>query len=549
MGSQPVMSPAGSPSVAGGRRLEMALEQWEAQLGRENVSRDPVGLRAAETATFRTSVTVPAIVRPGSRQEVQQVLRIANEFRIPVYPVSGGGNWGYGSRVPSTSGCVLLDLGRMNRILDFSEKLAYITVEPGVTQQQVYAYLQERKSGLWMDATGASPQASLLGNAVERGFGHTPYGDHFSHVCGMEVVLPNGEVLETGFSRFEGSRTGPLHRWGVGAYLDGLFTQSNLGVVTRMSIWLMPAPEYFQAYFFSCDSPDALAPIVEALRPLRLNGTLRSTVHIANDYKVLAGMQQYPWEEAGGRTPLPKEVMKRLRKQLHFGAWNASGGLYGTRVQVAEARRLLRRALSGKVNKLKFLDQQKLRLAGRFSGLYRLLTRWDLSRALDLLRPLFGLLQGVPTDQPLASAYWRTRFPPPAAMDPDLDGCGLLWCSPVTAADGAQAEELVALAGGTLLSYGFEPAISLTMITERSLACIVSITYDRHLPGEDEKAAACYYELLRRLSAAGFYCYRMTSQSSAGLKSSPGYDGLLRSLKRNLDPNQILAPGRYQQAD
>jgi 4-cresol dehydrogenase (hydroxylating) len=335
----------------------------------------------------------------------------------------------------------------------------------------------------------------------------------------------------------------------VGAYLDGLFTQSNLGVVTRMSIWLMPAPEYFQAYFFSCDSADALAPIIEALRPLRLNGTLRSTVHIANDYKVLAGMQQYPWEEAGGRTPLPEEVMKRLRKQLHFGAWNASGGLYGTRAQVAETRRLLRRALSGKVNKLQFLDQRKLRMAGRFSGLYRMLTRWDLSRALELVRPLFGLLQGVPTDQPLASAYWRTRFPPPAVMDPNLDGCGLLWCSPVTPADGAQAEELVALAGETLLSYGFEPAISLTMITERSLACVVSITYDRHVPGEDEKASACYYELLRRLSAAGFYCYRMTCQSSAGLKSSPGYDGVLRSLKRSLDPNQILAPGRYQPAE
>jgi 4-cresol dehydrogenase (hydroxylating) len=352
-------------------------------------------------------------------------------------------------------------------------------------------------------------------------------------------------VLETGFSRFEGSRTGPLHRWGVGAYLDGLFTQSNLGVVTRMSIWLMPAPEYFQAYFFSCDSAEGLAPIVEALRPLRLSGTLRSTVHIANDYKVLSGLQQYPWEEAEGRTPLPEEVMKRLRKQLHFGAWNASGGLYGTRAQVAEARRLLRRALSGKVNKLQFLDQRKLRMAGRFSGLYRMLTGWDLSRALELVRPLFGLLQGVPTDQPLASTYWRKRFPPPAAMDPDQDGCGLLWCSPVTPADGAQAEELVALAGETLLQYGFEPAISLTMITERSLACVISITYDRHVPGEDEKASACHGELLRRLSDAGFHSYRMTSQSSAGLQPSPGYDGVLRSLKRSLDPNQILAPGRY----
>ena len=539
------MSSARSVFIGSGYHLEMALEQWRAHLGPENVILDPAGLRAAETATFGTNVTVPAIVRPGNREQVQQVLRIANEWRIPVYPVSGGCNWGYGSRVPSADDCALLDLSRMNRILDFHEDLAYITVEPGVTQQQVFAFLRERNSKLWMDATGASPKASLVGNAVERGFGHTPYGDHFSHVCGMEVVLPDGQVLETGFSRFEGSRTGPLHRWGVGAYLDGLFTQSNLGVVTRMSIWLMPAPEYFQAYFFSCDSEEALGSIVEALRPLRLTGTLRSTVHIANDYKVLSGLQQYPWEEAGGRTPLPDDVMKRLRKQLHFGAWNASGGLYGTRAQVKEARRLLRKALSGKVDKLQFLDQRKLRMAGRFSGLYRLLTGWDLSRALELVRPVFGLLQGVPTDQPLASTYWRKRFPPPAAMDPDQDGCGLLWCSPVTPADGAQAEELVALAGEIMLRHGFEPAISLTMITERSLACVISITYDRHVPGEDEKASACYRELLRRLSAAGFYCYRMTSQSSAGLQSSPGYDGVLRSLKRSLDPNHILAPGRY----
>src|SRR5260370_27620988 len=184
----------------------------------------------------------------------------------------------------------------------------------------------------------------------------------------MEVVLPGGEVMETGFSRFEGARTGSLHRWGVGAYLDGLFTQSNLGVVTRMSIWLMPAPEYFQAYFLSGDCADSLALIVEALRPLRLSGTLRSTVHIANDYKVLSGLQQYPWEEAEGRTPLPPEVMTRLRKQLHFGAWNASGGLYGTRAQVAEARRVFRAGLSRKHNKPQFLGHPELRPARPFAG-------------------------------------------------------------------------------------------------------------------------------------------------------------------------------------
>lgn len=52
-------------------------------------------------------------------------------LRVPVYPTSRGRSWGFGSRVPAADGCVLLDLGRMNRIVGFDERLAYVTVEPG----------------------------------------------------------------------------------------------------------------------------------------------------------------------------------------------------------------------------------------------------------------------------------------------------------------------------------------------------------------------------------------------------------------------------------
>jgi 4-cresol dehydrogenase (hydroxylating) len=529
--------------------LESALRDWHAALGSANVISDAGALKNAATATYASTRTIHAILRPANRNQVQLAMGVANRWGVPVYPISSGRNWGYGSRVPSADNCVLLDLGRMNRIVDYDEKLAYITVEPGVTQQQVFDFLRERGSKLWMDSTGAGPDASLIGNTLERGFGHTPYGDHFAHSCGLEIVLPTGEVMETGFARFPKARAGALHRWGVGPFVDGIFTQSNFGIVTRMSIWLMPAPEYFQAYFFRSDSPEALAPIIDALRPLRLNGTLRSTVHVVNDYKVLSGLQQYPWEEARGQVPLPPGVMQALRGKLQFGAWNASGGLYGTRAQVAEARRLLREALAGHADKLQFLDERKLRIAERFSGVYRSVTGWDLTRALELVRPVFGLLQGTPTSQPLASTYWRKKSPPPADMDPDRDGCGLLWCSPVAPADGAEATELVALASTTLLAHGFEPAISLTLVTERSLACVISITYDRHAPGEDEKAAACYRELLQKLADSGFYSYRLSSKSASAMPSSPGYDSMMRALQSSIDPNRILAPGRYQSAD
>ncbi|MBV8476021.1 MAG: FAD-dependent oxidoreductase, partial [Acidobacteria bacterium] len=129
--------------------------------------------RNMEVATFATWQRVPAILRPANRNQVQECFRIANRFGTPLYPISSGKNWGYGSRVPPADGCSILDLSRLNRIIDFNEDLGSVTVEPGVTQRRLHQFLRERGSLLWMDATGSSPECSLIGNAMERGFGHT----------------------------------------------------------------------------------------------------------------------------------------------------------------------------------------------------------------------------------------------------------------------------------------------------------------------------------------------------------------------------------------
>ncbi len=526
--------------------VQAAMLQWESVLSPENLITNEEQLHAAATATFPIDLRIPAILRPATREQIQQCLRIATKFGIPVYPVSSGKNWGYGSAAPASDGCVLLDLSRMNRILDFNEDLGFVSVEPGVTQAQLLDFLRSRNSRLWIDATGSSPGCSLIGNTIERGFGHTPYGDHFGNVCGFEIVLATGEKLETGAARFPGSPAAPVYRWGLGPSLDGLFTQSNFGVVTRMTFWLMPAPECFQAFFFRCDQDEGLSAIVDALRRLRMSGTLRSSIHVGNDYKVLAGMQQYPWKETGGSTPLTPERMADFRRRMNFGAWNGSGGLYGTRAQVSEARRLLRRALAGKVSRLQFLDDRRLALASRFSGIFGLISRWDLSRALELVRPLYGVRKGQPSDRPLASAYWRKRTPPPERMDPDRDRCGLLWYSPVAPAQGGHARILAALSSQILLRHGFEPMLSITLITERALICVISITYDRETPGEDDRAMACYADLRRQLSAKGYIPYRLGTQSMSEMDAQGPYARLLEAVKRAADPAGILAPGRYE---
>ena len=87
--------------------------------------------------------------------------------------------------------------------------------------------------------------------------------------------------------------------------------------------------------------------------------------------------------------------------------------------------------------------------------------------------------------------------------------------------------------------------ISLTMITGRAIACVISISYDRDIAGEDERALACYRTLAEKVTALGYNSYRLGIHSMEEMGSSQSYLDLLAKLKSALDPAGILAPGRY----
>ncbi len=95
-----------------------------------------------------------AAVAPDTVEEVQKVVRIANQYKVPIYPISTGRNLGYGGSAPNYSGSVVLDLKRMNRILDVSERNASALVEPGVSYFDLYRYIQDRGIKLWVDVPG-----------------------------------------------------------------------------------------------------------------------------------------------------------------------------------------------------------------------------------------------------------------------------------------------------------------------------------------------------------------------------------------------------------
>jgi FAD/FMN-containing dehydrogenase len=140
------------------------------------------------------SFAASLILRPSSTADVQAIVKLANTHRLPLWPTSIGRNFGYGGAAPRVRGSAVIDLGaRMNKILELNEPHAFALVEPGVTFMGLYEEIQRRGMKLWIDSPDLGG-GSVLGNTLERGVGYTPYGDHFMVHCGMEVVLPNGEV-------------------------------------------------------------------------------------------------------------------------------------------------------------------------------------------------------------------------------------------------------------------------------------------------------------------------------------------------------------------
>ncbi len=527
-------------------QLGSAIEAFKAVVGQPHVLSDDASLSRYALSTGPAGTRPAAVVRPEASEQVQRIVRIAGQYRVRLYPISRGYNFGYGDACAPTDGQVIVDLGRMDRIIEVNRELHYCVIGPGVKQGQLADYLAKNAPELVLDCTGAGRDASLVGNTLDRGFGHTPYGDHFLHTCGMKVVLADGTELNTGFGAFDGARSGRVYRYGVGPFLDGIFCQSNFGIVTEIGLWLMPRPEAFSAFFFSVDDEAQLEAIIDRLAPLRRSGLLRSAIHIANDLRVVSSKTQYPWDRAGGATPLPDALRKQLRREHGVGLWMGAGSIEGSRGLVKQIKRELKRAL--KPVRITFMDERRYALAQRLVGL---LNRFGLARGLTgqlrALRPVLDLMQGTPTDEPLAGVRWRLRGNlDEAQLDPRLCGAGLMWASPVLPMTGHDARRVMQTIEPIFAAHGFECPITFTMINERAMIGITNVFFDRRDEDETARAAACYDQLVQSLIDAGYPPYRTGPGGFAKLHApAEAFWRVAGRLKHALDPEQILSPGRY----
>lgn len=212
-------------------------------VGAENVSNDPAVL-VAYSRDQHWPVAPPHmpdyVVRAGTKEEVQNILRVANRYRIPVIPMSSGLNI-RGLCIP-TYGGIILDLKRMD-FMEIDEEMMTATVGPGVNCATLAD--EAEKKGLRPLIPGAPSTVAVLSNFLLRGVSNLgpKYGNTGDQVLGMEVVLPTGELLYTGSAAFP--NVGPNYRY-FGPDLAGLFQGQPgiMGVVTKMTVKLHPLPEH-----------------------------------------------------------------------------------------------------------------------------------------------------------------------------------------------------------------------------------------------------------------------------------------------------------------
>ncbi len=511
----------------GGERVKSLLHALRMILAPGDLFHDAPESKAVGENSLGVSRAVVGVAYPRTLGELTRVVAAARAYQVPIYPVSQGKNVGYGDATPSGPGQLVVGLRYLNRIREFDEVNGEVVVEPGVTQGQLAAFLRERQARYWADVTGASPDASVLGNTLEAGFGHTPIGNHRQHVLDMEVVLSDGSVLRTGQM--------PL----PGPDLSALFIQSNFGIVTAIRIPLLPIPEKCVTFMLSFDRDEDYLRGIVALRDLRRKGVLTSLVHSANATRALMTCSRFP-DDMDPATVLTDDDCRRLyneRSALKITAWSAIGGLYGLKGEVSEKIRILKREMRG-IARVRIFTERRLKWADRLinSSPLRKWKALDFARlSFSSLKALHGILRGQPSEAPSRNIGWRVADP--ARL-------GLIWLAPVIPAAPDDAARLLDRARSVYAKHGFEMAATLTMISHSRMTAVFNISFDKSDARDTARAHAAYAELSSSLSAAGYEPYRLGILNTAFRHEGAKQDVLMR-LKSALDPANILAPGRY----
>lgn len=458
------------------------------------------------------------VIRPKDAKEISEILKIANEENIPIIP-RGGGDCEFGGSKPINDEGIVLDLKRMNNIVDLDEDNLIITVETGISWGKLNEYLCHY--GLYTGCMGpGSGMTASIGGGISHhsvgGGGCAKYGACTNQLISLEVVLPTGEIIETGSQANKYSKI-PFNRFGNGPDLNGLFCGDNgiFGVKTKASLKIFPKPEFadYKTFLMPRKSAKAAAQI---MMEIRRKGIDVYDIIFIPDVVVAVGSEQgfFPlWEhikkkrgmlfytiEANSEAEL-KENVKELddiimsKKSEYLGS-EISDGNIAKWFYTEQGHWQFYHNLWGMLPSMQPLSAECFCPINKFPEVLQDVDQWDIEHEEDM-RKIFNI----------------TKIRP-------ISGSG-----PVPLVDGNNVE----------VTAGF-------------------VSFWRYFDGQihdviRETNLKLWKSLLKRLIKHGLQYYMMGEFMSRLMVEIGGYSeeyyNLMKSIKKTLDPNMILSRGKF----
>lgn len=479
---------------------------------------------------------------------VEAILALANEFKVPLWPISGGRNFGYGTSLPVDVRSFILDLSQLRRVyIDVHSSTALI--EPGVTQSDLHAAIKKSGANLLVPTTGVGPNGNILGNALDGGYGLTPIADHFNAICELEGFWGNGTEFRHTYQDLGCAEMAKRWNAGTGYSWAGLLRQGNFGIVTKARVQLARAPEATRILVFEWKSNDAFVASQAELNKLTEDIPGIGGIIMMNDCRILSTQVDTPLA-----SPLKGEAranyLRGLAAQRKISAWTGLGTLYGSRAAVAGSVKDIRRRLKN-CRVWSFSPEQIKQL----QKIQDYLPKWGFSalrRHFGALTNTLGTVEGYPIVAFLKIAY--ALDPTAKKLDlnshPAKDGAGILWYAPLVPFTNDEVERYRTVMSQCLTAHGFDPLLAVTSRSSRTLSGTIPLIFDRKNADDVARAKNCYRALVKTGLENGWPPYRLGVDYMdliACPADSPSAQ-VQQLLKKALDENEVIGSGRYEHA-
>ncbi|MGI5460947.1 FAD-binding oxidoreductase [Streptomyces sp. CA-249302] len=486
------------------------------------VGADSVHIERRRVDEFKDAYWIPgdetyaasAVVQPATTDQVREIVHLAGRHGVPVWPHSQGRNLGHGGASPRVRGSIQIGFQKMNRVLEINEELAYAVVEPGVTWFDLYEAVQASGHRLMTPCPDLG-WGSIIGNSMDAGHTYQQYGADYMLPTGFEVVLPDGDLLRTGAGAMPGGQAWHVYKRSLGPSLDRLFVQSNLGIVTRMGVWLKRLPEAYAPLMLSVGEDDDLEAAVDTIRELRLAGHLEGAPALFSTLRASHMLRDLP---VAAPHLLDDAELREIGERTGVGAWAARAAVWGDQEVVQAKVRRIRRAWaripSGRVESPRLYGPDEY---------------GELTCSAD------QIMIGIPTLK---------------AIESTPDHVAHIDVAPVLPLRGSEVRTMVERGRALMREAGANFGATLVVTGERSCVVILGIRYDRTDPAGARAAFGLARRLVAEAGALGYGESRphlecMDLAADQYSFNDHAYRRFVEKIKDAVDPTGILAPGRH----